>query len=142
MQMQEPEQRQWQAGQANENYHTEYSAYESEQQSAYEAGLAVNDYQEQKIYPQAKQGQRGKLFAILGVIFSSTGFFLTLAGIIISAFILQFADGRHVWLVGGGIGLAVSILLMLVSIAIWIFSIVWLALHSERTRRRLRYRGF
>ncbi len=140
MQMQEPEQRQWQTGQEDESYRADYPAYEyeyeSEQQSAYEA------YQEQKIYPQAKQGQRSKLFAILGVIFSSTGFFLTLAGIIISAFILQFSDGRHVWLVGGGIGLAVSILLMLVSIAIWILSIVWLALHSERTRRRLRYRGF
>jgi hypothetical protein len=141
MQMQEPEQRQqWQTGQEYDGYGAEYSgAYESDQQQEYEAGLAANDYQGQKIYPQPRQSQRGKVLAILGIIFSSIGFFVTLAGIIISALVLQFSDGREAWQMGGGIGLAASILGMLVCIAIFVISVVWLALRARRARRRIRY---
>ena len=142
MQMQEPEQQQqqqWQAKQEYSGYRAEYpGTYQAEQQQTYEAGLAANDYQGQKIYPQARPSQHGKVLATLGIIFSSIGFFVTLAGIIISSLVLQYSDGRHVWLMGGGIGLAASILGMLVCIAIFVFSVVWLALRSRRARRRMR----
>lgn len=56
MQMREPEQRQWQAEQEYGQYRATYSdTGEADQQQAYEAGLAANDYQDQKIYPQARQ---------------------------------------------------------------------------------------
>lgn len=143
MQMQEPEQQQsWQAAEPEEyeGYHAEYPGT-SDQQQAYAEGLAANDYQAQKIYPQPEQRQRGKMFAILGIVFSSIGFFLMLTGIILSSLVLHFADGRHIWLVGGTIGLIVSILLMLVCIAIFVLSIVWLALRTTRTQLRKRYQG-
>lgn len=145
MQMQEPEQQQqWQEGYAHEGYRAEYPAYEyeSDQQPAYDTGFAANDYQEQKIYPQPKQRQRGKVLPILGIIFSSTGFFLSLAGIILSSLELQFAHGEQAHMVGGGIGLTLSILLMLICIAIWVFSIIRLTLHSVRKHGRRRYYGF
>lgn len=140
MQMQEPEQQRRQTGQEYDAYHTGYSGvYEADQQQAYEAGLVANDYQDQKIYPQARQSQRGKVLATLGIIFSSIGFFVTLAGIIISSLVLQFSDGRHTWQLGGGIGLTASILAMLICIAIFVLSIVWLALRSIRAHRRKWY---
>src|SRR5579884_605408 len=141
MQMQEPEQQQWQAEQEYSQYQATYSdSGEVDQQQAYEAGLAASDYQDQKIYPQARQ--RSKVPPVLGIIFASIGFFVTLAGIIISALALQFSNGRHLWPVGGGVGLAASILLMLVSIAIWVLSLVMLLLRSRRTHSRKSFRGF
>ena len=138
MQMQEPEQRQqWRAGQEYRGYGAEYSgAFESDQQQEDEAGLTANDYQGQKIYPRTRQSQRSQLLAILGIVFSSIGFFLTLAGIILSALVLQYSDGRQAWLMGGGIGLAASILVMLVCITIFVISVVWLAPRTRRARRR------
>jgi hypothetical protein len=144
MQMQEPEQQhRWQAEETYSAYRPEYSGgYEANQQQTYEAGLAANDYQGQKVYPQPRQSQRGKILAILGIIFSSIVFFVSVAGIVLSSLVLRYADGRHLWQLGGGIGLAGSILVMLVCIGIFVVSVVWLALRATRrarARRRNRY---
>ena len=116
MRMQEPEQGQqsgqeWQTGQGYSGDSINYSAgYESEQ----------------KIYPHG----------IFAIILSSIGFFLTVAGIVASAIVLQFANGRQVVLVGGVIGLLSSIGAMLMCVAIFVIAVVTLALRTRRVRGR------
>ena len=126
--MQEPEQGQqseqeWQVSQGYSGDSTHYSEdYESEQK--------------QKIYPQEERWLNGTTLGIFAIILSSIGFFLTVAGIVASAIVLQFANGRQVVLVGGVIGLLSSIGAMLMCVAIFVISVVVLALRARRVRRR------
>jgi hypothetical protein len=126
--MQEPEQGQqseqeWQTSQGYSGDNINYTgSYESEQK--------------QKIYPQEERWLNGTAFGIFAIILSSIGFFLTVAGIVTSAIILQFANGRQVVLVGGVIGLLSSIGAMLICVAIFVISVVILALRARRVRGR------
>jgi hypothetical protein len=126
--MQEPEQGQqseqeWQTSQGYKGDGIHYSEdYESEQK--------------QKIYPQEERWLNGTAFGIFAIILSSIGFFLTVAGIVASAVVLQFANGRQVVLVGGVIGLLSSIGVMLICVAIFVISVVILALRARRVRGR------
>jgi vacuolar-type H+-ATPase subunit I/STV1 len=129
MRMQEPEQwqqsgQEWQANQEFGEYRADYSeGYESEQQ-------------QQKIYPQEEQRLNGTALGIFAIILSSIGFFLTVAGIVASAIVLKYANGQQAVLVGGIIGLLSSIGAMLICVAIFVVSVVVLALRTRRVRRR------
>lgn len=128
MRMQEPEQwqqsgQEWQANQEYGEYRADYSGkYEPEPQ--------------QKIYPQEEQRLSGTALSIFAIILSSIGFFLTVAGIVASAVVLKYANGQQAVLVGGIIGLLSSIGAMLICIAIFVVSVVVLALRTRRVRRR------
>ena len=126
--MQEPEQwqqsgQEWQASQEYSGDSINYSGgYESEQK--------------QKIYPQEERWLNGTALGIFAIILSSIGFFLTVAGIVASAIVLQFANGRQAVLVGGVIGLLSSIGAMLICVAIFVIAVVTLALRTRRVRGR------
>ena len=126
MRMQEPEQwqqpgQEWQTSQEYSGDSINYSGgYESEQK--------------QKIYPQEERWLNGTALGIFAIILSSIGFFLTVAGIVASAIVLQFANGRQVVLVGGVIGLISSIGAMLICVAIFVIAVVTLALRTRRVR--------
>ena len=125
--MQEPEQ--WQTSQ-------EYSEGYSADSVHYPAGYESE--QEQKIYPQKSRWLDGTALAIFVIIFSSIGFFLTVAGIVASAIVLQFGHGQQAVLAGGIIGLLSSIGAMLMCIAIFVFAVVTLTLRARRVRGRVR----
>ena len=127
MRMQEPEQ--WQSDQEYSEGYTTDSAH-------YLGGFESE--QEQKIYPQKSRWLDGTALAIFAIIFSSIGFFLTVAGIVASAIVLQFGHEQQAVLAGGIIGLLSSIGAMLMCIAIFVFAVVTLALRSRRVRRRVR----
>ena len=134
MRMQEPEQwqqpeQQWQSGQEYSDGYNTHSVGDSED---YESE------QEQKIYPQKSRWLDGTALAIFAIIFSSIGFFLTVAGIVASAIVLQFGHEQQAVLAGGIIGLLSSIGAMLMCIAIFVFAVVTLALRSKRVRGRVR----
>lgn len=128
MHMQEPEQwqqsgQEWQASQEYGEYRADYSGkYEPEPQ--------------QKIYPQEGRWLSGSALGIFAIILSSVGFFLTVAGIVASAIVLKYANGQQALLAGGVIGLLSSIGAMLICIAIFVVSVVVLALRARRVRRR------
>lgn len=128
MHMQEPEQwqqsgQEWQASQEYGEYRADYSGkYEPEQK--------------QKIYPQEERWLSGSALGIFAIILSSIGFFLTVAGIVASAIVLKYANGQQALLAGGVIGLLSSIGAMLICIAIFVVSVVVLALRARRVRRR------
>src|SRR6516162_4601417 len=125
MRMQEPEQ--WQPGQEySEGYKPDSVQYSEEYESE----------QEQKIYPQKSRWLNGTALGIFAIILSSIGFFLTVAGIVASAIVLQYADGQQAVLVGGLIGLLSSIGSMLMCVAIFVVSVVVLALRTRRVRPR------
>ena len=130
MRMQDPEQwqqsgQEWQANQQYGEYHADYAeGYEPEQQ-------------QQKIYPPEEQRLNSVALGIFAIILSSIGFFLTVAGIVASAIVLKYANGEQAVLVGGIIGLLSSIGAMLICIAIFVFSVVVLALRTRRVRRRM-----
>jgi hypothetical protein len=134
MRMQEPERwqqpdQQWQSSQEyNDGYNTDSVGYSEDYESE----------QEQKIYPQKSRWLNGTALAIFAIIFSSIGFFLTVAGIVASAIVLQFGHAQQAVLAGGIIGLLSSIGAMLMCIAIFVFAVVTLALRSRRVRRRVR----
>jgi hypothetical protein len=134
MRMQDPEQRQqpdqqWQSSQEySDGYNTDSVGYSEDNASE----------QEQKIYPQKSRWLDGTALAIFAIIFSSIGFFLTVAGIVASAIVLQFGHEQQAVLAGGIIGLLSSIGAMLMCIAIFVFAVVTLALRSRRVRRRVR----
>jgi hypothetical protein len=127
MQMQEPEQVE-QSEQASQGYSGERGNYSE----GYESD------REQKIYPQKARWLDGTALAIFAIIFSAIGFFLTIAGIVASAIVLQFVHGRHMMLVGGLIGLFSSIGAMLICVAIFVIAVVTLALRTRRAGRRRR----
>ena len=134
MRMQEPEQRQqpdkqWQSSQEySDGYNTDSVGYSEDNASE----------QEQKIYPQKSRWLDGTALAIFAIIFSSIGFFLTVAGIVASAIVLQFGHAQQAVLAGGIIGLLSSIGAMLMCIAIFVFAVVTLALRSRRVHGRVR----
>src|SRR6516162_8867573 len=124
MRMQEPEQ--WQPGQEySEGYKPDSVQYSEEYESE----------QEQKIYPQKSRWLDGTALAIFAIIFSSIGFFLTVAGIVASAIVLQYAHTQEAVLAGGIIGLLSSIGAMLMCIGIFVFAVVTLALRARRHHR-------
>jgi hypothetical protein len=128
--MQEPEQ--WQSSAENsQGYNADSGHYSEEYESE----------QEQKIYPQKSRWLDGTALAIFAIIFSSIGFFLTVAGIVASAIVLQFGHAQQAVLVGGVLGLLSSIGAMLMCIAIFVFAIVTLALRARRARGRVRIRA-
>src|SRR6266487_5256758 len=127
MRMQEPEQ--WQTGQEySQGYNADSVQYSEEYESE----------QEQKIYPQKSRWLDGTALAIFAIIFSSIGFFLTVAGIVASAIVLQFGYRQQAVLAGGIIGLLSSIGAMLMCLAIFVIAVVTLALRTRRVSRRLR----
>jgi hypothetical protein len=128
MRMQEPEQ--WQT---SEEYSQGYSADSGHYSEEYESE------QEQKIYPQKSRWLDGTALAIFSIIFSSIGFFFTVAGIVASAIVMQFGHTQQTVLAGGVIGLLSSIGAMLMCIAIFVFAVVTLALRARRVRRRVRF---
>ena len=134
MRMQEPEQwqqpeEQWQPGQ---NYGEGYKGDNVQYSEDYESE------QEQKIYPQKSRWLDGTALAIFAIIFSSISFFLTVAGIVASAIVLQYGHPQQAVLAGGIIGLLSSIGAMLMCIAIFVFAVITLALRSRRYRSRVR----
>ena len=134
MRMQEPEQWQQpvQQPQTSQEYSEGYSADSVHYSTGYESE------QEQKIYPQKSRWLDGTALAIFAIIFSSIGFFLTVAGIVASAIVLQFGHTQQAVLAGGIIGLLSSIGAMLMCVAIFVIAVVTLALRSRRVRRRVR----
>jgi hypothetical protein len=116
--MQEPEQ--WQ--QPGQEWQTsqEYSGDSINYSGGYESERWLN----------------GTALGIFAIILSSIGFFLTVAGIVASAIVLQFANGRQAVLVGGVIGLLSSIGAMLICVAIFVIAVVVLALRARRIHRR------
>ena len=76
---------------------------------------------------------RGTSLVLLAVIIlSSVGFFLAVAGIVGSAIVLKFANGQQGVLAGGGIGLASSIIVLLICVAIFVTAVVALAIRTSR----------
>ena len=134
MRMQEPEQ--WkqpeQQRQSSQEYSEGYKADSVQYSEEYEPE------QEQKIYPQKSRWLDGTALAIFAIIFSSIGFFLTVAGIVASAIVLQYGHAQQAVLVGGIIGLLSSIGAMLMCIAIFVFAVVTMALRARRVRGRVR----
>ncbi|HEX9131670.1 MAG TPA: hypothetical protein VF844_05210 [Ktedonobacteraceae bacterium] len=128
MRMQEPEQwqRTGQEWQANE----EYGEYRADYPGKYEPE------QQQKIYPQQERWLTGPALGIFAIILSSVGFFLTVAGIVASAIVLKYAHGQQALLAGGVIGLLSSIGAMLMCVAIFVVSVVVLAIRARRVRSR------
>src|SRR5579872_7588677 len=97
MQMQEPEQRQqfeqeWLADH-------EYRGYRAQNSGSFEPE------QQQKIHPQEELSLRAKVLWIVIIILSSLGFFLSIAGIVAAALVLEYANGQQAILAGGIIGL-------------------------------------
>ena len=135
MRMQEPEQ--WEQPDQQLHADHEYNGGYSANQVNYTEEYATE--QEQKIYPQTSRWLDGTALAIFAIIFSSIGFFLTVAGVVASAIVLQYGHSQQAVLVGGIIGLLSSIGAMLVCIAIFVFAVVTLALRARRVRRRLRF---
>src|SRR6266705_5892775 len=129
MRMQEPEQ--WQQSGQEWQTNQEYGEYRPDSSEGYESAQ-----QQQKIYPQEEQRLGGIALGIFAIILSSIGFFLTVAGIVASAIVLQFGHGLQAVLVGGIIGLLSSIGAMLMCVAIFVISVVVLALRARRVRRR------
>jgi hypothetical protein len=128
MRMQEPEQwqqsgQEWQANQEYGEYRADYPGkYEPEQQ--------------QKIFPQDEQRLNVTFLGTFAIILSSVGFFLTVAGIVASAIVLKYAHGQQALLAGGVIGLLSSIGAMLMCVAIFVVSVVVLAIRARRVRSR------
>lgn len=132
MQMQEPEQ--WQQSRRDEQASQQYTEYSDNYAGEYEPE------QQQKIFPQPEQRLAGTVLRIIAIILSSLGFFLSVGGIIVFALVLKYAHGQEEWLAGGGVGLAASILVLIVCVAIFVIAVVTLALRTRRVRTRRVYR--
>ncbi len=128
MRMQEPEQ--WQQSGQQSQTNQEYGEYRADYPGKYYSE------QQQKIFPQQEQRLSVTFLGIFAIILSSIGFFLTVAGIVASAIVLKFANGQQAVLAGGVIGLLSSIGAMLICIAIFVVSVVVLALRARRVRSR------
>ncbi len=137
MRMQEPEQWQLarQEGQEGSDLGAAYSGrYDPEAQKEYIEVVAGDDYQEQKIYPQEQVSSRRNARSTIAIMLSSIGFFLALAGIILSAIGLKFANGQQAMLQAGVIGLVSSIVVMLACIAIFVIAVITLVMRLRRER--------
>src|SRR5947207_15293261 len=118
MRMQEPEQ--WQQPEQQRQSSQEYSGESADYSTGYEKE------QKQKIYPQNSRWVDGTALAIFAIIFSSIGFFLTVAGIVASAIVLQFAHAQEALLAGAIMGLLSSTGAMLMCMAVFVLAIVTL----------------
>lgn len=127
MQMQQPEQQQ-QFEQGNQ----EYGAYNAEYPGSYRSE------QQQKIYPQQGKRLSGTTLGVLAIIISSIGFFLAIAGIVLSAITLKYGHAES--MLAGVRGLLGSIGLLFICIAIFVITVIILAIRSSRGRRRVRIR--
>ena len=142
MRMQEPEQgqpfgREWLSSQEHNEYRADYTGrYEPEQQQGYIEAVAGENYQQQKIYPQDKRSSRGKALGIFAIVFASLGFFIAVAGIVVSAIVLKYANGQEERLTEGVIGLVASIVGLLVCVAIFVIAVIALAIRARRVRWR------
>jgi uncharacterized protein YhaN len=137
MRMQEPEQWQQarQEGQEGSDLGAAYSGrYDPKAQQEYIEVVAGDDHQEQKIYPQEQVSSRRNARSTIAIVLSSIGFFLALAGIILSAIALQFANGKQAMLQAGAIGLVSSIVVMLACIAIFVIAVISLVMRLRRER--------
>jgi len=137
MRMQEPEQWQQarQEGQEGSDLGAAYSGrYDPEAQQEYIEVGAGDDLQEQKIFPQEQVSSRRNARSTIAIILSSIGFFLALAGIILSSFALQFANGQQAMLQVGVIGLVSSIVVMFACIVIFVIAVITLAMRLRRER--------
>jgi hypothetical protein len=120
MQIQEPEQ--WPQSEPKYNeYQAGYASVEGQRQ-------------QEKIYPQMQPSLHKALW-ILTVVLSSIGFFFTVAGIVSSAIVLEYADEQKALLAGGVIGLISSIIAMLVCVLIFVMAVVALAGRIKREHR-------
>jgi uncharacterized iron-regulated membrane protein len=108
----------------------EYSGYRGDYSGSYESD------QQQKIYPTEQRHLSSKALWAIAIVLTSTGFFLTVAGIVGSAIVLQYANGHAEVVAGGLIGLLSSIGAMLVCIAIFVMAVVTLALAAQKRRGR------
>src|SRR6266571_2291969 len=95
---------------------------------------ARQEGQEQKIFPQEQVSSRRTARSATAIILASIGFFLALAGIILSSFALQFANGQQAMLQAGVIGLVSSIVVMLMCIAIFVIAVITLVMRLRRER--------
>ena len=135
MRMQEPEQGQpaRQEGQELSDLGDAYSGrYDPEAQQEYIEVVAGENEQEQKIYPQEQVSSRRTARSAAAIIFASIGFFLALAGIILSS--LALANGQQAMVQAGVIGLVSSIVVMLVCIVTFVIAVVTLVLRLRRER--------
>lgn len=106
-------------------------------QSAYQADY-MGDYkaEQQKIHPYEGQRQSNALH-IVAIVLSSIGFAFSIMGVVGSSLVLQWAQSGVFpteFTVGGGLGLASSIVAMLIFIAIFVVAIISLALRAVRRR--------
>ncbi len=106
---------------------------EKPEQDAYQEGyMGSYEAERQKIHPVEGQGQSSTLH-ILAIVLSSIGFVFSILGVVGSAMVLQAAQIRidiqaqPSLIVGGVLGLAGSLLAMLVFIAIFVVAVVLLA---------------
>ncbi len=143
MREQEPEQQQafgqaWQTDQEHRAFGADYPVrYEPEQRAPGE-GRAGADAQAQPISPQV--GRRVRRVSALGltaILVAAIGFFLAVAGIVVSALVLQSARGQENRLALGGIGLAGSIAVLLLCVAIFVVAVVALTLRARGGPARL-----
>jgi hypothetical protein len=102
--------------------------------SDYQAGYAIEDrpHQQQKIYPST-QHKLHKALWIITLILSSIGFFFTIAGIVVSALVLE--PGREAMLAGRVVGLISSIVACLICVAIFVITVIVLAGQTKRPKR-------
>jgi hypothetical protein len=120
MRMQEPEQ--WQSSEQEWQPNQEYGEYRAQYRERDEP------IQQQKLDPLAERRLRGRVVALIAIIIlSSIGFFLTVAGIVASAIVLQYANGQQALLAGGVIGLISSIGALLMCVAIFVVAVIAIA---------------
>jgi ferric-dicitrate binding protein FerR (iron transport regulator) len=153
MRGQEPEQEQafgqtWQTDQEHRAFGAEYPArYEPDQQAVGD-GSARASAQDQPISVQMRRVPRVNALGLTTIIVAAIGFFLAVAGIVVSALVLQSARGQESRLALGGIGLGGSIVVLLVCVALFVIAVVALALRARRgpamraRGRRWRRRGW
>ncbi|HEX7736815.1 MAG TPA: hypothetical protein VF458_18360 [Ktedonobacteraceae bacterium] len=114
----------------------EQEGQEQQEQGSYGTGYVGRyEMEQQKIQPYGGPRQ-GYAFQIVAIILSSLGFGFTLTALLASAIVLNSADGIQPLVVGGVLGLVGSILGMLVNIAIFVLTVVFLA-RSIAQRRGL-----
>jgi len=102
------------------------------QQRTFGKGAARANPQAQPMYPQMRARLRVNALSLTALLVATLGFSLAVAGIVISALVLQAAQGQENRLALGGIGLAGSIVVLLVCVAIFVITVVALALRARR----------
>lgn len=141
MQMQEPERRQQsrQRQEGSNDYAQGYPSVPQEQsgQPDYvEVVVGEEPYQEQKIHPQNDMRARIGVMPVAGMVLSAIAFCASIAGIVLSAIVLKYGPVGSDSKLAGGVGLAAAIFVLLLSIAIFVISVIVLAVRYSRARGR------